>query len=302
MSRLHLYERIINYSITKAIKMNSKRNKLGVMGHPIKHSLSAVMHNAVFRELGLDYTYKSFDVIKEHLEDFIDRCKEDFLGLNVTIPHKVEVMKFLDEINSEAQLIGAVNTIKFENETAKGFNTDGIGCVKALQESNVSIKDKKILILGAGGAARAISFQLVLEGADVSISNRKQRRYMAEDLSRDVKEKLDRDVKIVDFSINKIEEELRQVDILINATPVGMFPNINEIIIPVDIIPRDVIVMDIVYNPVETRLLREAKMKGCKVVNGVGMFVHQGAESLRIWLGIKAPIELMRKTVLEKLK
>lgn len=282
--------------------VKNQRNKLGVIGHPIKHSMSPIMHNAVFQELGLNCTYDPFDVKKEDLKKFIENCKiENFLGLNVTIPHKVEIIKFLDEISKEVRLIGAVNTIKFEDEKSKGFNTDGIGCIRALKEANVLVKYKKILILGAGGASRAISFQCILEGANVSISNREKERYMAVNLSEDIKEKLGERVDVIDFSNEKIKDKLKEVDILINTTPVGMFPYVNKSIIPVEIIPRDLVVMDIVYNPVETKLLREAKNKGCKTVDGVGMFVHQGAESLKIWLGIKAPVELMRKTVMKEL-
>lgn len=283
------------------MEMNSVRNKLGVIGHPIKHSLSAVMHNAVFRELGLDYSYKAFDVEKKDLRDFIDDCRERFLGLNVTIPHKVGVMGFLDEVDEGAQLIGAVNTVKFSDEGAKGFNTDGVGCVRALQEAGVSVRGKKILVLGAGGASRAISFQLVSGGASISISNREQERYMAEELCRDIKEKLDVDAGVIDFSIEEIKNRLRQTDILINTTPVGMHPKTGESVIPAEIIPPDVAVMDIVYNPVETKLLREAKENGCRTVNGVGMLIHQGAESLKIWMGIDAPIKVMEKAVLDEL-
>lgn len=280
--------------------MDSKRKKFGVIGHPIEHSLSPVMHNAVFRKLELDYEYSAFDVKRGELEKFIEDAKSNFIGLNVTIPHKIAVMKFLDEIGKEAELIGAVNTIKFKNGKTTGFNTDGIGCVKALEEAGEGIKEKRILILGAGGAARAIAFQLVLENSEVLISNRNMEN--AFKLGEDIKKKLNKDVELIRFSKNEIEKKLQETDILINATPVGMFPEVDKSIINPEIIPSRVVVMDIVYNPIKTKLLGEAEKRGCKTVDGVGMFIHQGAESLRLWLGITPPVDVMRRAVIEGLR
>lgn len=275
---------------------------LGLVGHPIEHSLSPAMHNAVFRGLGLDCRYVVFDVRRGELERFIKSSKEkDIIGLNVTIPHKVEVIGYVDKLSREAELIGAINTMKF-NKKVVGYNTDGIGCVRALNEAGVSLKDKKVLILGAGGAARAIGFQCVLEGATVSISNREVERDMAVSLAADIEKKLNKKCDVVDFNVEKIKESLKKTDILINATPVGMYPKTDESVVPAEIIPKTVRVMDIVYNPMETKLLREAKKRGCKTIDGVGMLVHQGAESLKIWLGIDAPIETMRDAVTERLK
>jgi len=280
--------------------MAGKRKKLGVVGHPIEHSLSPVMHKAALQELGLDYEYGSYDMGKEALRDFIQGCRKDFLGLNVTIPHKVAVIDFLDDLSREAGLIGAVNTIKFSDGKAVGYNTDGIGCVKALKEAGISVKGRQFLVLGAGGAARAVVFQLLLEGAGVSVANRT--RKSAVDLKKDVGERLGKDLHVIDFLVKEIGNELEKADVLINTTSAGMFPKVDEIIIHSDIIPRNVAVMDIVYNPIQTRLLREAWVKGCKTVNGVGMLVHQGAESLRIWLDIAAPVDVMEEAVLERLK
>jgi len=280
--------------------MVEKREKLGVVGHPIKHSLSAVMHNAAFRELGLDYEYESFDVDKAALRGFIENCRKDFLGLNVTIPHKVDAIAFLDELSHEAELIGSVNTIKFEPGKAVGYNTDGIGCVRSLAEAKETVKGKQVLVIGAGGAARAVAFQCVIEGARVAVTNRTAKR--AEDLVRAVREKLGQEATVIDFTRKDIADMLKETNVLINTTSVGMFPHVDESPIPVDIIPNSVVVLDIVYNPVETRLLREAKARGCRVVNGAGMLVFQGAESLKIWLGVEAPTEAMKEAVLEELK
>ncbi len=280
--------------------MAGKRNKLGVVGHPIGHSMSPLMHNVAFEELGLDYQYCPYDVGKEGLAEFINECRKDFLGLNVTIPHKIGVIPLLDEISREAELIGAVNTIKFSDEKAAGYNTDGLGCIAALREAGVPVKNRRVLVLGAGGAARAIIFQLLLEGADVSVANRTGRS--ADNLRKDARERLGKGLHVVEFSNSEVAKALANSDVLINATSAGMSPGVDETIIPAAIIPRSVAVMDIVYNPVQTRLLREAWVKGCRTVNGVGMLVHQGAESLRIWLGVQAPVDVMEEAVLDRLK
>jgi shikimate dehydrogenase len=278
--------------------MSGRRNKLGLIGHPVAHSLSPAMHNSVFKKLGMDYTYEAFDVKPEDVISFLDRCKESsFLGLNVTIPYKVEVMKYIDNVSENAQLIGAVNTIKFEGTDVYGYNTDGIGCIKALSDAGVSIDEKKILILGAGGAARAIAFQCIIDGAHVCISNRTRARAL--ELASEIETRLGEKIRVVDYSLDALTEELDDISVLINATSVGMKP--EDEVIPWEHIPSGIAVMDIVYNPLETDLLRKAKVKGCKTINGVGMLVHQGAESLRIWLGIDPPIEVMRTTVISQL-
>lgn len=280
------------------MEINSETQILGIIGHPIKHSLSPIMHNAVFEKLDLNCVYLALDVEKEKLGTTIDACKAlNFIGLNVTIPHKISVIKFLNKVGREAELIGAVNTVKFEKERAFGFNTDGIGCVKALKEEGVRIKNKYVLILGAGGAARAIAFQCILEGADVSISNRTRKN--AIELKQDIKGKLEKEVNILNFNLKK--HDLEGIDVIINATSIGMRPKTNSTPLDAGLLNQDIAVMDIVYNPIETKLLKDAKRAGCKTVNGVGMLVHQGAESLRIWLGIKAPIEIMKKAVIGKI-
>jgi shikimate dehydrogenase len=275
--------------------------KLGLIGHPVSHSMSQVMHTAVFNELGLDASYELFDVLKEDLAEFIGKAKGEFVGLNVTIPHKVDVIEYVDELSKEAELIGAVNTLKFEGDVVRGFNTDGIGCVKSLIEEGVEVKESNVLILGAGGAARAISYQCVLEGAKVSLSNREQEKQMAVDLANEINSKTGETVIVVDMDDESLINALKDVDVLINATPVGMHPNTESVVIPTSIIPDGVAVMDIVYNPVETKLIRDLSKRGLKTVSGVGMLVHQGAQALRIWLDIEPPVDLMMQEVLKKL-
>ncbi len=280
------------------MEINSETQILGIIGHPIKHSLSPIMHNAVFEKLNLNCVYLALDVEKEKLGTTIDACKAlNFIGLNVTIPHKISVIKFLNKVGREAELIGAVNTVKFEKGRAFGFNTDGIGCVKALKGDGIRIKNKCVLILGAGGAARAIAFQCILEGADVSISNRTMEKVV--ELKDEIGLKLKKEVNVLNFNLKK--HDLEGIDVIINATSIGMHPKTNSTPLDAGLLNQDIAVMDIVYNPIETKLLKDARRRGCKTVNGVGMLVHQGAESLRIWLGIKAPIEIMKKAVIGKI-
>jgi len=276
--------------------MESK--KFGVIGNPIEHSMSAVMHNAAFKQLELPHTYELFNVLPENLGSFIKNNKE-LSGINVTIPHKVEVIKHLDSLDKTAGLVGAVNTVKFNKEN-KGYTTDGIGCVKALQEQGVELKNKKILILGAGGAARSIIFPLIQQGAKISITNRTKEK--AESLAEYVKKKIGIKVNLIEFEQDKLKNTLADTDILINATSVGMYPKTDDIPIPAEILNSKLTVMDLVYNPVKTRLLKSAEEIGCKIVPGVGMLVHQGAESFKIWLAIEPPVEVMRKAILEKLE
>ncbi|MFH1126022.1 MAG: shikimate dehydrogenase [Candidatus Altiarchaeota archaeon] len=276
-----------------------RKRMLGVIGHPIRHSLSPLMHNTVFKNLKLNYTYNAFDVKEGELDNRMEDFRKNFVGINVTIPHKVNVIRHLNQLSEEARLIGAVNTVKFGEETV-GYNTDGMGCVRAFEEAGIRIRNKKMLILGAGGAARALAFQLTKEKAEIWISDKIKER--AFELAKDVEEKLGRKTHTIVLEDKPLRDAIDKVDIVINATPVGMHPNVNESPIEPEWLRREITVMDIIYNPAETKLLKWAKKIGCNTIDGVGMFVNQGAESLRIWLGIEPPLEVMRSIVLEALK
>ena len=273
-------------------------NIVGLIGHPVEHSFSPPMHNAAFKALGMDYAYVAFDVDPLNLKSAIDGAKSlNIRGFNVTIPHKIEVMKHLDEIDEVAALIGAVNTIDFKD--MKGYNTDGIGAVKAIEEVT-SIKNRNVVVAGAGGASRAISFYIAKYGADsLTILNRNVEK--ADNLAKDVlNSNLIKEVK--SDSMSEINTHVADADILIDTTPVGMHPNVDvEPIVLADNMHDDLVVFDAVYNPNDTVLIKEAVKAGAKPVYGIKMLLYQGAESFRIWTGRDAPVDVMedalRKTL-----
>ena len=273
------------------MNIKGSTNIVGLIGHPVEHSFSPPMHNAAFAELGLDYAYVAFDVNPDDLKSAVDGAKSlNIKGFNVTIPHKIEVMQYLDELDEVARLIGAVNTIDFKN--LKGYNTDGIGAVRAIEEVT-SIKDKNVVVAGAGGASRAISFYLAKFGAgSMTILNRNANK--AQDLAGDVlKSDLIGDVGA--DSISEIDSYLKDADILVDTTPLGMDPHINdEPIAKSDAMHDGLVVFDAVYNPNETVLLKEAIKAGANPVYGIKMLLYQGAESFKIWTGRDAPIDVMQ--------
>ena len=260
---------------------------VGLIGHPVEHSFSPPMHNSAFEKLGLNYAYLPFNVYPENLKSAILGAKAlNIVGFNVTIPHKINVIKYLDKLDPIAWAIGAVNTIDFKE--MKGYNTDGIGCIRAIEEVT-SIKDKNIVVAGAGGAARAISFYLACENPQsINILNRDVKK--AKSLANELNANFD--------SIDKIASYIKDADILIDTTPVGMSPHTNDTpIVTSEDMHSDLVVNDIVYNPNETVLLKQAVKAGATPVYGIKMLLYQGAESFEIWTGKEAPIDVMEKTL-----
>lgn len=298
--------------------VDGKTRILGVIGDPIEHTFSPAMHNAGLNALGLNYIYLPFHVTEDRLGECIQGAKAMGIeGLNVTIPHKTNVIKHLDDIDQVASMIGAVNTIQFiydeENESsnqnnesnvrAKGFNTDGYGCVRAIQEKT-SVKDKKVTITGAGGASRAIAFQIANSGIDeLSILNRNFQK--AESLADDLKSNLSSigiDIGINAYEIDNLKRELDDSDIFIDTTPLGMYPNVNDNpIAESDMLHEDLLVNDIVYTPMETSLIKEAIKANAEVVYGYKMLLYQGIRSFEIWLNQEAPVDVMEKALLDVL-
>ncbi|HLB72204.1 MAG: shikimate dehydrogenase [Candidatus Methanoperedens sp.] len=267
----------------------------GVLGDPVSHSLSPVMHNAAFKALGMDCAYHAFRVRPENLKDAIHGAYAlGFGGLNLTIPLKEKALEIVKP-SVAAKEIGAVNTVDFKDGIV-GYNTDGIGAKKALAESGIEIDGKNVLLLGAGGAARALAFQLARDGASVNIANRTVERAQA------LASEVNKVGRAKALGLENLRSLIKECDILINSTAVGMFPEVSGTIVSSDMMHSDLVVFDIVYNPVETGLLREARKAGARTIDGVKMLVHQGAEAFRIWTGKIPPVDVMEKAVREKLK
>lgn len=278
------------------MEIKGSTNVVGLIGHPVEHSFSPPMHNAAFKKLNMDYVYTAFDVDSKNLENAIIGAKAlGIKGFNVTIPHKIEVMKYLDEIDEVASLIGAVNTIDFKE--LKGYNTDGIGAIRAISEVT-KIKNKNVLIAGAGGASRAISFYIAKYNPhNLTILNRNIKK--ADELALDISNSGLMD-NVNSDSIKNIN--LDDIDILINTTPIGMHPNINDtqIALARDM-HEDMVVFDAVYNPNETGLLKEAIKANAKPVYGIKMLLYQGVESFNIWTGKEAPVDVMEDALIKTL-
>jgi len=283
------------------MNLSGKTRIYGVIGDPIEHSLSPTIQNAAFDALKMDCVFLAFQVKMGEVENAIRGMRGlAIAGLNVTMPHKSTVIPFLDEVEQAARFLDSVNTIRQDNGKLSGFSTDGIGALDALKHNGVGLKGKKVLLLGGGGAAKAIAYMLAGEVAELVILNRSPEkiRHLTERLNRQFK------ARVTDGLLepNAIQENIRDADVLINATSVGMHPDEAHSLVESNLLRSDMTVMDIVYNPVETQLVKNAKAAGAKVVSGVEMLVHQGAASFKIWTGKAAPIEVMRKAALNKLE
>jgi shikimate dehydrogenase len=254
-----------------------------VIGDPVSHSLSPVMHNRAFAHIGHNGVYVPFRVT--NIQAAMTGIRAfDIKGVSVTIPHKVSVMAHLDKVDAEAERIGAVNTIINRNGRLTGYNSDCLGAVKALSDE-IDVQGQTVVIIGAGGAARAIGFGILRAGGKVVILNRtpEKGKRLADDLGADF----------------KLLSECRGVEgqILINTTPVGMFPHADKMPLNADLLRPELTVMDIIYNPLKTLLLKKAEKAGCRTIGGLSMFIQQGAFQFELWTGETAPIEVMTTAV-----
>lgn len=278
--------------------ITARTNVLCIIGYPIEHSMSPIMHNAALKDQSLDYVYVAFNIPPNDLKNAVLGFKMfSIKGINVTIPHKEKIIPYLDEIDPLAEKIGAVNTIKNEGKYLIGKNTDAFGAKKALLDAGCEITGKKALILGAGGAAKAVSFAISEDLDAVYIANRTEKRAIK--LAKDLTNKTSIKAVGKNMSINTLKNLVNDVDILINTTPVGMYPNIEESPISEEMLHKNLFVFDIVYNPLETRLLKEARKIGCKTLGGLDMFVNQGALAFEWWTGKKPNLNLMKEKVVE---
>lgn len=273
---------------------------LGLLGYPTKHSKSPHMHNTSFETLGLDYVYLAFDIEEGHIKEAFDSLKMlNSKGGNITMPHKNKAVEYLDEISPDAKIIGSVNTIKIdENKKITGFNTDGRGFVKALEENEVDFKGKKIVIAGAGGAAKAVAIQLAFDGAgEIVIFNRTLSS--AAEITCNINKNIPScGARALDMNEQRLVEEIQDATILINCTSLGMKSTIDQAIISrADQLPKEIYVVDIIYEPEQTKLLKLAEEAGCGYMNGLMMMLWQGALAFNIWTGKDMPVDLIKKEI-----
>ncbi len=276
---------------------------VGVFGEPVEHTLSPAMHNRAFAALGLNYVYVAFPVAPARLGEAVRAVRAlGLAGVNVTIPHKVAVMDHLDHVEPAAALIGAVNTIVPRDGRLVGTNTDGAGFVRSLQEeAGLTPAGRHFVVLGAGGAARAIAMQLALSGAArITLVNRTPQR--AEALADAVARAAAARVEALPLEERAVASALAEADALIHTTSVGMAPHSDvPPVVPPHLLPPHLLVCDIVYTPRETSLLRAARARGCRVLEGLGMLVYQGAIAFELFTGQPAPAAVMREALEEAL-
>jgi shikimate dehydrogenase len=283
--------------------ISGKTQVCGVIGDPIEHTMSPVMHNAAFGELGLDYVYVAFRVNSDELAGAIEGMRAlNIRGLNVTIPHKVNIIPLLDSLDPLAEKLGAVNTVVNRDGVLIGYNTDAGGFLQALRDKEFTPEGKNVVILGAGGAARAISFILADKKANLLILNRLEEMDWAEELASKISSVFGQEVRALELKEANLRTALDKTELLVNATSVGMSPNTDLTPVPVRLLRPDLVIFDIVYNPIKTRLTTEANLAGCETFMGLDMLVWQGALAFEMWTGKKAPVDLMKKEAIKVLK
>lgn len=277
--------------------INAHTQLCGVIGNPVEHSLSPAIHNAAFQELGLNFVYLAFRV--EAIGDAIKglRALGNFRGASVTIPHKVAAVPFLDSVEPTASHIGAINTIVAAGGVLTGYNTDATGALRALREGGVALNGRQVVMLGSGGAARAIAFAL---GAETGIDHLtilgidEQERAV---LVRDLRSKTGMAVQESLLDEGMLRKVLPDTHVLIHCTPMGMSPKVHQTAVPAALLHPGLTVMDIVYNPRDTQLLKDAKVAGCRVIPGIEMFLYQAAAQFELWTNQAAPADVMRKVL-----
>ena len=282
------------------MEINTETQLCGVLGNPVKHSLSPAIHNAAFQHLGLNYVYLAFPV--EDVSHAIDgiRALGNLRGFSVTIPHKVSVIPHLDTIEPTARHIGAVNTIVKSDSALSGHNTDASGALLALQHAGVELDGKQVVIIGSGGAARAIAFGLALASPAGRLTILGIEEDERRTLARNLREGTALPIEDHPLDANTLEPALAQAQVMIHCTPVGMDPHVDQTCVPQRFFHPNLTVMDIVYNPLDTRLLQEAREAGCPTIRGLEMFLHQAVAQFELWTGRPAPVPVMRQILESK--
>jgi len=277
--------------------VDAKTTALGLLGHPVGHSFSPLIHNAISESLGLNYLYLAHDVSPDKLGHAVKGLSAlGYKGVNVTVPHKANVIEHLTEIRKEAKIIGAVNTILFDNNRLIGYNTDCYGFTKMLEENKVVLKDKRVLILGAGGAARAVVAACILsESQSVTICSRQRER--SEKYVKEFDEILSNKIIWEPITYSDIDHVCEQVDIVVNCTPLGMHPYEDKTPIDPSVFRKDCVLVDLIYNPARTEFLKLGAKQAMTTINGLGMLIHQALKAYEIWTGKTESSEFVRQAL-----
>lgn len=282
-----------------------------LFGHPVKHSFSPVMHNTAFTYLGLNYVYTAFDVLPANLEAAVKAIKVlNLAGVNLTIPHKEKALSFLDCLDQTAELTGAVNTVVNREGELAGYNTDGPGFIRSLKEDcSFNAENKAVLLVGAGGAARAVGMQLALAGASViGILNRSSER--ATSLARSIQNSTGTQTVVLPWPGEERPDGDRELahffenaELVVNCTPVGMHGMPGQLPpLPYHLARPGQVACDLVYNPPETPFMEKFRQRGCTTASGMGMLLHQGALAFELWTGQRAPLDVMRNALQKCIK
>lgn len=286
------------------MQIDSKTILTGLFASPSAHSISPIIHNNAFEKLGLNYAYLSFEVNKDNLKDAAQSIKTlNMRGVNLSMPNKKEVIQYLDEISETAKLSQSVNTIVNDNGILKGYSTDGKGFFKSLEEEKIFMKDKNITILGTGGASIAIISQAVFEGIkNIFVFKRDKNWNEQKKILDNIASKTNCNIELNSLEDkNILKRKIEESDLLINATSVGMKEDFS-LIEDKSFFRKDLIVSDIIYNPEKTKLLQIAEKEGCKIINGIGMLLYQGALSFELWTNKKMPVDYIKEIIFNYFK
>ena len=283
------------------IEVSGHTRLAGFFADPSKHSLSPKLHTTAFSELNINAIYLAFNISKGMLKEAVESIRTlDMMGVNLSMPHKVEAIQYIDELSESAELIGAINTIVNRDGKLIGYNTDGVGFIESLRVNHVPIKNQTMTILGAGGAATAIIVQAALDGfKEIHIFSRPGDRY--DEMNKKIDEitkKVNCKISIKDLNdLDELEQAIKTSQLLVNSTSVGMTSE-NSLIHDTSLLRPDLVVYDVIYNPRQTLLLKQAQANGCQTINGLDMLLYQGAEAFNLWTNQKMPVEKV-KTIIE---
>jgi shikimate dehydrogenase len=282
--------------------IDAKTAVCGVFGHPVGHSLSPEMHNAAFAALNLPFVYVAHDVAPGQVLRAMEGIRAmGYRGLSITIPHKVTALECVDEVDETARIIGCINTVVNDEGKLYGSNSDGLGALTALRDAGADPEGSRTLVLGSGGAARAIAVTISREAPPESISLLGVEKDELQLLARDVQEKGQSHVNAAQLTPKSLREELELADILLHCSPIGMHPHEEQSLVPAELLGEGLAVFDAVYNPRRTKLIQDAENAGCKTILGLEMFLGQAFIQFELWTGKSAPRRVMREIVEEKL-